>query len=85
MKYRNAADIFPAELLKEMQKYASGELIYIPQNNERRDWGSASGARAFYAERNSDIRRKYREGTKITDLAGEYGLSTDTIRRVLYK
>ena len=85
MKYRNAADIFPAELLKEMQKYASGELVYIPQNNERRDWGSSSGARAFYAERNSEIRRKYQEGKKIGELATEYGLSTDTIRRVLYK
>ncbi len=85
MKYRNAADIFPAELLKEIQKYSSGELIYIPQNNERRDWGSSSGARAFYAERNSEIRRKYREGKKIGELATEYGLSTDTIRRVLYK
>ncbi len=85
MKYRNAADIFPAELLREIQKYSSGELIYIPQSNERRDWGSSTGARAFYAERNSEIRRKYREGKKIGELAAEYGLSTDTIRRVLYK
>ena len=85
MKYRNAADIFPAELLQEIQKYSSGELIYIPQNNERRDWGSSSGARAFYTERNSEIRRKYQEGKKIGELATEYGLSTDTIRRVLYK
>lgn len=85
MKYRNAADIFPAELLQEIQKYSSGELIYIPRSNERRDWGSSSGARAFYTERNSDIRRKYQEGNKIGELATEYGLSTDTIRRVLYK
>lgn len=86
MKYRNAADIFPAQLLDEIQKYASGELIYIPQSNERRDWGSSSGARAFYTERNSEIRRKYHEsGKKIGELATEYGLSTDTIRRILYK
>ncbi len=86
MKYRNAADIFPVELLNEIQKYASGELIYIPQCNERRDWGSSSGAKAFYTERNSQIRRKYHEnGKKISELATEYGLSTDTIRRILYK
>lgn len=86
MNYRNAADIFPAELLNEIQKYASGELVYIPQANERKDWGSASGAKAFYAERNSEIRRKYWEsGKKIGELAMEYGLSTDTIRRILYK
>ena len=86
MKYRNAADIFPAELLNEIQKYASGELIYIPQSSERKDWGSASGAKTFYVERNSEIRRKYQEnGKKIGELAIEYGLSTDSIRRILYK
>ncbi len=30
MNYRNASDIFPDELLKEIQKYSSGELIYVP-------------------------------------------------------
>ncbi|MBR5799235.1 MAG: hypothetical protein IKY23_04145 [Lachnospiraceae bacterium] len=86
MKYRNAADIFPVDLLNEIQKYASGELIYIPQSNERRDWGSNSGAKAFYTERNSQIRWEYHENRKkISELATEYGLSTDTIRRILYK
>ena len=86
MKYRNASDIFPDELLKEIQKYSSGELVYIPQNDERTEWGVRSGARTYYAERNSEIRKKYHEcGKKIADLAVEYGLSTDTIRRILYK
>ena len=85
MNYRNATDIFPPELLTEIQKYASGELIYIPQSKNRKDWGSSSGARAFYTERNSAIRMKYKNGMKISELAAEYGLSTDTIRRILYK
>lgn len=86
MKYRNASDIFPDELLKEIQKYSSGELIYVPQTCERKVWGTKSGARSYYIERNSEIREKYhRDGKKIGELAAEYGLSTDTIRRILYK
>lgn len=86
MKYRNASEIFPDELLKEIQKYSSGELIYIPESKERKGWGSKSGARAYYLKRNCEIRERYhREGKKISQLAEEYGLSTDTIRRILYK
>ena len=72
--------------MQEIQKYSSGELIYIPQSDERKDWGSKSGARSYYAERNSEIRKKHlMAGKKIEELAEEYGLSRDTIRRILYK
>ncbi len=36
MKYRNASDILPDELLKEVQKYTSGETLCIPSNIERK-------------------------------------------------
>lgn len=85
MKYRNAADILPEELLSEVRKYAAGELLYVPREEARSEWGAASGARAFYAARNQEIRHKYHEGKRIGELADEYGLSTDTIRRILYK
>ena len=87
MKYRNAGEVFPDELLKEIQKYSSGELIYVPQSSEhRKDWGSESGAKIYYRERNSEIRRQYyQDGKRIGELAEKYGLSTDTIRRILYK
>ena len=39
MRYRNASDIFPDELLKEIQKYSAGELIYIPEKSEKKKWG----------------------------------------------
>lgn len=85
MKYRNASEIFPDELLKQIQRYSSGELIYIPEATERKNWGTKSGARAFYVQRNDEIRSKHREGRKICELAEEYGLSRDTIRRILYR
>ena len=85
MKYRNALDIFPDELLKEIQKYSSGEMIYIPENTKKKDWGEKSGAREYYVKRNTEIRDKYHKGKSIQELADEYGLSRDTIRRILYK
>ena len=85
MRYRNASEIFPDELLKEIQKYSSGELIYIPEKSEKKEWGTKSGAREYYVERNAEIRRKHREGKSISELEQEYGLSHDTIRRILYK
>ena len=85
MRYRNASDIFPDRLLKEIQKYSTGELIYIPEKSEKKQWGERSGARDYYVRRNAEIRRKYREGKSILELAEEYGLSRDTIRRILYR
>lgn len=85
MKYRNASDILPDELLKEVQKYASGETLYIPSSIERKKWGHGSGARVFYKQRNEEIRSKYFHKTSIDELAEEYCLSTETIRKIVYK
>lgn len=52
MKYRNAQDILPDKLLQELQKYVSGETLYIPSAETKKSWGEASGARSFYRERN---------------------------------
>lgn len=86
MKYRNASDIFPDELLAEIQRYSSGELVYIPESAQnRKGWGEKSGSRDFYVKRNAEIRRKHREGKSIAELADEFALSTDSIRRILYR
>ena len=85
MKYRNANDIFPDELLAEIQKYSSGELIYIPESAEKKKaWGEKSGSRDFYIKRNTQIRQQHNEGKTIAELADEFALSTDSIRRILY-
>lgn len=86
MKYRNATDILPDELLKEIQKYTSGEALYIPSVKERKKWGSSSGARVFYEQRNDEIRYKYfYEKICIDSLSDEYCLSEETIRKIIYK
>lgn len=48
MKYKNAQDILPDRLLKELQQYVSGETLYIPRRQSRKSWGETSGAREYY-------------------------------------
>lgn len=85
MKCKNASDILPDELLKALQKYVSGETLYVPSDKERKKWGAGSGARKFYTQRNDEIRYKFFHKAGIELLAEEYCLSTETIRKIVYK
>lgn len=85
MKYRNALDILPDKLLREIQKYTSGEALYIPQVTERQKWGEGSGARRYYEERNQKICEKHEAGASMEELADTFNLSIETIRKILYR
>ena len=86
MKYRNASEILPDDLLKELQKYAPGEILYVPSDKSRKKWGSDTGARQFYEHRNEEIRHKYFDlKVPIDALSEEYYLSDETVRKILYK
>jgi len=86
MKYRNASEILPDDLLKELQKYAPGEILYVPSDKGRKKWGADTGARQFYEQRNEEIRHKY-FALKITidTLCREYNLSDETVRKIIYR
>lgn len=83
MKYENGKDIFPERLLKQIQKYAAGKLVYIP-SAEKKDWGENTGYRNYLLKRNHDMRLKFRNGVTIGQLADEYSLSYETIRKIVY-
>ncbi len=85
MKYKNASDILLDELLRELQKYISGEALYVPSDKKRKEWGDGSGARAFYKQLNVEIQYEFFHNVSIEQLANEYCLTTDTIRRIVYK
>ncbi|MCT1905281.1 CD3324 family protein [Oceanobacillus sojae] len=86
MSYKNGKEVLPPHLLKELQKYIQGELIYIPkQNNQRAGWGEANGSRLALAKRNEEIYRSYREGQSFEELEQTYNLSIDSIRKIVYK
>jgi DNA-binding NarL/FixJ family response regulator len=85
MKYIKADTIFPEHLLKEIQKYVQGELIYIPnQEGVRKKWGENSGYREQLKSRNREIREKFLTGLRVEQLAEEFCLSTESIKRIVY-
>lgn len=85
MCYKNGKDVLPAALLKELQKYIQGEIIYIPkENNVRKAWGENNGTRKLIRERNMEIYRFYKNGTTITELSESYNLSEDSIRKIVF-
>lgn len=83
MQYENAKDILPTHLLEELQKYAAGRLLYIPAM-QHKNWGENSGMREKMMKRNIMIQNKYAHGVTITELADEYYLSIDSIKKIIY-
>lgn len=84
MKYENGQDVLPKSLLKEVQKYASGKLLYIPTVEKKRRWGESSGYKQILIERNRHIRSKFNSGASIDALADEFCLSLDSIKKIVY-
>ena len=84
MKYENAKDILPASLLEEVQKYAEGKVIYIPRYTKTKGWGEASGYREKLNKRNSLICNRYSAGKSILEIAEEFYLSPETVKKIVY-
>ncbi len=82
LKYENGKDIFPADLLRRIQKYVSGKFVYIPSADKKRAWGETSGYKQYLADRNHEIKTKFHAGTGIETLSEEYHLSFDTIKKI---
>ena len=84
VKYENGSDIFPEPLLKQIQKYVCGKLVYIPSGDKKRPWGETSGYKRYLLERNHEIRKKFNMGTGIELLSDEYYLSCESIKKIVY-
>lgn len=62
-----------------------GQYIYIPkEKGVRNPWGSTSGAKKINAERNSEIKEKFLNGTTKESLAEMYCLSVASIKKIIY-
>ena len=85
MKYINAIEVLPESLIKEIQKYITGEILYIPQpkglKNAR---GSRNGAKQEIYNRNKQIKFEKENGKSIDELMLKYNLSYDTIKKIVY-
>ncbi|GIN71904.1 hypothetical protein J14TS2_23790 [Bacillus sp. J14TS2] len=85
MKYVNAESIFPKELLKEIQKYVNGEMVYVPVSKGlRKEWGEISGSKGYLNYRNREIRQLFSVGKTIDQLSEQFFLSRDSIKKIVY-
>jgi Mor family transcriptional regulator len=85
LKYVNAREVLPPDILEQVQKYTCGALIYVPKKDEEKiAWGQLSGARAQVYLRNRNITEAYKNGKAISDLMKEYCLSEASIRKIIY-
>jgi len=85
LRYVNAKDVLPPEVLALVQKYSGGALIYVPKKDEEKiGWGQKNGARAVTHMRNNNIIDAHRNGASICELMLEYCLSEASIRKILY-
>ena len=83
MKYVNAAEILPEKLLKEIQTYMDGGVLYIPKSSAKKGWGSVSGSRKFYQKRNKEIQFLFENGYSIETLSKQYGLAHSTLKKII--
>lgn len=84
MNYTKATDILPQHLLEEVQSYIDGTLLYIPKTGSKVKWGTHSGTREMLRDRNDNILVSYKKGASIGELADEYHLCEDTIKKIVY-
>lgn len=46
MSYVNADEVLPEDLIREIQKYVDGKVLYIPRRSEKAmGWGEKNGAK----------------------------------------
>jgi len=84
MIYENAADIFPKEVLAQVQKYVAGKLVYIPAGGKKLSWGESSSYKTYLRGRNNEMRARFTDGESVEMLAAAYALSYDTVKKIVY-
>lgn len=84
MNYKNGEVILPPELLQKLQEYVQGEIVYIPKREKHRiGWGENCGTKQLIMKRNYEIYRLYKNGMRISEIALEFYLSEDSIRKIV--
>lgn len=84
MKYRNANDVLPKELLVLVQEYIQGEYIYVPVKDKHME-GFPTDYKTELEKRDAHIYTKYLEGMSNKQLSQIYNLSESSIRRIIVK
>lgn len=84
MRYKNATQHLPKELLEQVQQYADGEFLYIPRiKGAKREWGAKTATRRELRARNERIYKEYLAGERADVLSRRYFLSVKSIQRII--
>lgn len=84
MKYENAQNILPEDIIKQLQQYVDGMYLYIPKKDtNKKVWGENSGFKLELLNRNKEIYNKFLTGVEVKDLASSYYLTESSIRRIV--
>lgn len=82
MKYKNAKNIFPDDILEELQKYVQGEYVYIPIKDKAVN-ANITEYGMEVQKRDDHIYTKFLEGLSNRKLSQIYCLSESSIRRII--
>ena len=83
MKYINAEEILPKELIEKIQSFVAGGYVYIPIYDEKKAWGTNTGIRKELSERNEMICQQYEDGCDIKELSRRYCLCESSIYKII--
>lgn len=84
MKYENAQNVLPEDIIRQLQKYIDGVYLYIPRKgNNKKSWGENSGFKLELIKRNREIHDRYVTGVPVKVLAMSYFLTESSIRRII--
>lgn len=82
MKYKNAAEVLPPELIGQIQEYIQGAFLYIPKK-EKQAHRAVTEYRLELDKRNLRIYKMHLEGMTNGQLAQNFSLAQSSIRRIL--
>lgn len=82
MKYKNAGEVLPAELVEEIQRYVQGEFLYIPKK-DKQTHRAVTEYKTELDKRNLRIYKMHLEGMKNKQLALCFSLAESSIRRII--
>ena len=84
MSYVNADEVLPEDLIREIQKYVDGKVLYIPRRSEKAiGWGEKNDAKNRLAKRNKEIVSRFNSGETIAELGKMFFLSEKRIQGII--
>ncbi len=84
MSYVKADEVLPEALIREIQKYIDGTVLYIPRKDDNiMMWGEKNGAKDRLAQRNKEIVSSYYSGETVAELGTKYFLSEKRIQGII--